>query len=103
MMGGFGAISGGGLSSIGKRSCIGIYWGVIDVVLIIKEEDSWSHVNGGVYTISSNYSFLYQKFHPSSPSLVLAPIHVIAQVWESWAPSKVIVLASSTWEAFNKS
>ncbi|CAJ2660747.1 unnamed protein product [Trifolium pratense] len=58
---------------------------VIDVVLISKEEDSWSHVNGGIYSASSNYSFLYQKFHSSSLSLGLAPIRVIAKVWESWA------------------
>jgi hypothetical protein len=71
---------------------------VIDAVLITKEEDFWSYVNGGDYTVSSNsnYLFFYQKFHPSSPSLVLNLICVIAQNWDSWGPLKVIVFS---WKA----
>jgi hypothetical protein len=70
-------------------------WNLIEGVSITKESDSWSYSNGDMYTVSANYLFLYNKFLPSS-SLGLESIGVIAQVWGSWAPSKVIVFS---WQA----
>ncbi|MCI07352.1 putative ribonuclease H protein, partial [Trifolium medium] len=70
-------------------------WNLIDVVVITKEPDSWSYANGGMYTVSANYLYLYKKFRPSS-TLGLESIAVVAQVWGSWAPSKVIVFS---WQA----
>jgi hypothetical protein len=45
------------------------------LVVITKDDDSWSHVNRWVYTVSSNYYFLFQKFHPLSFGIVSTPCY----------------------------
>ncbi|MCI03120.1 serine/threonine protein kinase ATM, partial [Trifolium medium] len=69
--------------------------GIIEAATITKEDDSWKYGNGGVYTVSSHYLYLYAKFLPPT-SLTTASIESIRQIWRSWAPSKVVVFS---WQA----
>jgi hypothetical protein len=68
---------------------------LIETTLITKEEDTSNYVNGGVYMVSFNYLFLYNKFD-SRPSLHNVPEEAFVQIWRSCAPLKVIVFSWQT-------
>jgi hypothetical protein len=68
---------------------------IIKLAPITKEEDSWSYIDGGMFTVRHMYLFLYKKFFPPS-TLVVNLIGVLSRIWESWAPLKVIVFS---WQA----
>jgi hypothetical protein len=58
------------------------------------EEDSWSFIIGGDFTVRAIYSLLYNKF-VLPPSFGPSSFD-ITNVWANWAPSKVIVFSWQT-------
>jgi hypothetical protein len=70
---------------------------VVEQMPIIKEEDSWSFIIVGEFTARSMYSYLYNKLYLLS-SFGVNSIGIVAKVWGSWAPSKVIVFS---WQALH--
>ncbi|GAU32090.1 hypothetical protein TSUD_152950 [Trifolium subterraneum] len=68
---------------------------VIMPVPITKEDDSWSFIDGGMFTVRYMYFYLYKKLFPPSP-LLLGSVGVFTRIWESWAPLKVMVFS---WQA----
>jgi hypothetical protein len=58
-----------------------------------KMMSSWSFKLGDQFSVSSLYMYLYKKILP--PSHFWTP-GIIAKVWGSWAPTKVIVFS---WQA----
>ncbi|PNX78366.1 hypothetical protein L195_g034344 [Trifolium pratense] len=68
---------------------------LIASISITKAVDSWSFELGGQFSVSAMYMFLYGKFLPPS-FLGLIPAGVNAKVWDSWAPTKVVIFS---WQA----
>jgi hypothetical protein len=68
---------------------------LIALVPITKETDSWSFQLEEQFSVSSLYLYLYNRFIPPSNS-GLNSLGMIAKVWGSWAPTKVIVFS---WQA----
>ncbi|MCI07871.1 ribonuclease H protein, partial [Trifolium medium] len=70
---------------------------LLEEVHITLEKPSWSyrHDDGGIYSVKANYIFLASKMAPLSS---LSPSHcdVLHKVWDSWAPSKVVVFSWQT-------
>jgi exonuclease III len=70
---------------------------VLEVVPLSLDKPSWSfrYGIGGEYSVKANYDFLYSRLVPPSS---LSPLlcGVVNRVWDSWAPSKVLVFS---WQA----
>jgi hypothetical protein len=93
---GTGSSSGGGVFLfIWEEDYFSHLMEVITSVPITKEKDSWTYIDGGIFTVRYMFSYLCKKFLPPSP-LVLSSVGVTARVWESWTPLKVIIFS---WQA----
>ncbi|WJX66218.1 hypothetical protein P8452_50797 [Trifolium repens] len=70
---------------------------VLEVVPISLDKPSWRYRYGigGLYSVKANYDFLASRLAPSTS---LSPLlcGVVNRVWDSWAPSKVVVFS---WQA----
>jgi hypothetical protein len=53
---------------------------VVEPMHIIKEEDSWSFIIVGEFTVRSMYSYLYNNLYLLSPFAVNS-IGIVAKVW----------------------
>ncbi|GAU51714.1 hypothetical protein TSUD_265630 [Trifolium subterraneum] len=57
----------------------------------------WKHATAGTFTVKSAYSVLVSTLVvPMAPQVV--PGQVLAKVWKSWAPSKVIVFSCNSFK-----
>jgi hypothetical protein len=70
---------------------------LLEVVPISREKPSWSyrHDIGGLFSVKSNYEFLAPLLSSTS-SLPHSLSGVVHKVWDSWAPSKVMVFSWQT-------
>ncbi|MCI20935.1 putative ribonuclease H protein, partial [Trifolium medium] len=70
---------------------------LLDVAPISLEKPSWSfrHDKDGLFSVKATYVFLSSKLALPPP---LPPSHcgILYKVWDSWAPSKVVVFS---WQA----
>ncbi|KAK2417808.1 hypothetical protein QL285_040065 [Trifolium repens] len=69
----------------------------LEAVHISLDKPSWSFRYGieGVYSVKANYDSLYSRLVTPSP-LPPSLCGVVTRVWDSWAPSKVVVFS---WQA----
>jgi hypothetical protein len=70
---------------------------LLDVVPISRDKPSWNyrHDIGGLFSVKSNYDFLAPLLLSTS-SLPHSLSGVVHKVWDSWAPSKVVVFSWQT-------
>jgi hypothetical protein len=66
----------------------------LEAVPISLDKPSWSFRYGieGVYSVKANYDSLYSRLVTPSP-LPPSLCGVVTRVWDSWAPSKVVVFS----------
>jgi hypothetical protein len=64
---------------------------LIEGVTLNNGDDTWIywHEIGCLYTVCANYSYLYKRFLPLSPTNA-AKVGFESKVWGSWTPSKVL-------------
>jgi hypothetical protein len=66
---------------------------VLDSAIISTEVDSWEYQldKGGMYSVKVNYLYLCHLFYSSSTSsLDVSRRCLVAGIWESWTPLKVV-------------
>jgi hypothetical protein len=70
---------------------------LLEIVPISRDKPSWNyrHDIRGLFSVKSNYDFLAPLLLPTS-SLPHSLGGVVHKVWDSWAPSKVVVFSWQT-------
>ncbi|GAU10299.1 hypothetical protein TSUD_422630, partial [Trifolium subterraneum] len=79
-----------------EEELYGQFMRVVESIILSHEEDVWEFAfdRGGGYTVKVSYLSLCDKLSPPSiSSLRAVTCRVVDCVWDSWAPSKVLVFS----------